>query len=73
MSLTLTGAGLHRVPAGGGGSVTWAYKTSGSGGGGGASATFSGIAIGTTVSSDIIVLIVSADVGVPTSMTHCPC
>jgi hypothetical protein len=49
--------------------VTWSYKTSATGGGGGTSATFSGVAIGATVSSDIIVLIVGADVGIPTSMT----
>jgi hypothetical protein len=50
---------------GGGGGVTWAYKTTASGGAG----TTTGVAIGPTISSDIVVFTVSADVGVPTSMT----
>jgi hypothetical protein len=70
MPLLTTGAGAYRAAGGGGGgSVTWSYKTTASGGGGGTSATFTGVGIGATVSSDIVVLIVSADVGVPTSMT----
>lgn len=56
--------------SGGGGGVTWAFRaTNPNFSGSGTASTFSGWALGSTVASDIVVLIVEADVGIPTSVT----
>jgi hypothetical protein len=71
-SMSLLGVG---TPPASGGGVTWAYKTQAVGGGVGPSSsiTFSSVAIGSTVSSDIVVLIFAGDngggSGVPNSVT----
>jgi hypothetical protein len=56
--------------ASGGGAVTWAFKGSNPNfSGSGTSSTFSSWAVGATSATDIVVLIVEADAGIPTSVT----
>jgi hypothetical protein len=67
--MTMGIIGGYPSQAGGGGAgITWAYKTNAVGGGG-SSVTLSSVAIGPTVSTDIVVLIVANDAAVPTGVT----